>query len=246
MGFSKKFIGFILSFIITIPNFINSQENRANVMTITPSEPTHYFYTPKARVNPPWHFVVSLHEVSFSFPANLQLQASLLDNIGRINFGAKYGIIDRLSIGAGLAATLFHIGRGTHGVPTHKGAKPRFGAFVCLGMINRINFENAITFHTQVGDHFSLGADYGMMITPHEWWSAIFELGNSIDFTAHKYSNHNAIWYMNIDTGVRIHPPPFPAFSYDLGVDIEEFALVRNTDISVTVYFDVIFAMVVK
>jgi hypothetical protein len=213
---------------------------------IRPSYPTHYFYTPKAKVNPPWHLVTGLHEISFSFPANLQLFNCLMDNIGRINFGAKYGFNDRFSVAAGLAGNLFHIGRGSHGIPSYRDdVKPRFGSYFCIGIIDVPLIENSVTIHTQVGDHFSFGADYGMQITPHKWWSAIFEVGNSIDFTAHKYSDKNAIWYLNVDMGVRVHPPSIPAFSFDLGIDIEEFPLIEDNDIGVTIFTDVIFAMIV-
>ena len=51
--------------------------------TIIAAKPTHYFYTPAAYVNPPNHLVLSLHEISFGLPQNLQIQASLFDNIGR-------------------------------------------------------------------------------------------------------------------------------------------------------------------
>jgi hypothetical protein len=71
---------------------------------ITPAKPTHYFYTPTAHVNPANHLVLSLHELSFGLSHHLQVQASLFDNIGRINFGAKYGLTDDLALGAGLAS----------------------------------------------------------------------------------------------------------------------------------------------
>jgi|GEM_PF-732955 len=241
MIFRRRMLSISFLSLLILNVYVFSQKP---AMTIKPSQPTHYFYTPKAGVNPPWHLVTSLHEISFSFPANLQVQASLVDNIGRINFGAKYGILDNLSVGAGLAATLFHMGRGNHGIPTHKGARPRLGAFLCWGLIEKPVLENAITLHTQIGDHFSLGADYGMQITPHEWWSLILEWGNSIDFTAYKNDpNHRVLWYLNVDSGVRFHPPMIPAFNFDFGIDLEEFPMVQGTEPSVGVFFDVIFAM---
>lgn len=76
--------------------------------SITASRPTYYFYTPMAKVNPPNHRVLGFHEISFGLPAHLQIQASLMDNIGRMNIGAKYGLNENLAIGAGLAHSIIH------------------------------------------------------------------------------------------------------------------------------------------
>jgi hypothetical protein len=120
---------------------------------IRPSQPTHYMYTPKASVNEPFNLVLGLHEISFAFPYRLQLQASLLDNIGRINFGFKYGILDNLSVALGLAHTLVHIGTHDHGIPSD--AMPRLGAFLCWGFIESGHVEAAMSPHTQIGDLIS-------------------------------------------------------------------------------------------
>ena len=208
----------------------------AQPSSITPSSPTHYFYTPAAYVNPPYHLVLSFHEISFSLPANLQLQASIMDNIGRVNFGAKYGLLDNLSIGAGMAYNLVHLGRGSHGIHD----RPRLGLYLTYGFIGTSSFEMAVTPHSQIGTHFSIGADLGTMITPHEIWSIIAEVGTSVDV-------NDGLFYLNLDGGVRIHPPKIPFLSFDFGIDLEEFA-VNSERVSPTVgvFIDVIFAMVVK
>ena len=84
--------------------------------TIRPSQPTHLMYTPTPNVNPAYHLVLGLHEISFALPGKLQLQMSLLDNIGRINFGAKYGFLSNMAVGAGMAYNFIHIGDGSHGI----------------------------------------------------------------------------------------------------------------------------------
>jgi hypothetical protein len=203
---------------------------------IIASAPTHYFYTPTANVNPPYSLVVSLHEISFSFPNNLQVQASIFDNIGRLAFGAKYGIFDNLSVGAGLANTLVHIGNG-HAIHD---AKSRFGAYVCYGFIKNPTFEAAITPHMQLIDHNSIGCDLGGMVTPSSIWSIIWEVGTSGDLTTSNF------WF-NTDGGLRIHPPSIPFLNFDAGIDVSEFIVnVPHPSTSATVYFDAIFAMKVK
>ncbi|MBD3390553.1 MAG: hypothetical protein GF418_00915 [Chitinivibrionales bacterium] len=203
-------------------------------VTIVPAAPTHFFYTPAAYVNPPWHLVVGLHEISFAFPGNLQVQLSLVDNIGRINFGAKYGILDRLSVGAGLAHTVVHFGYGDHGIPNH--ARPRLGVFLCYGTPRTGAFEWSVTAHTQIGDHVSVGGDFGLMATPSDWWSFIFEIGTSVDLM-------DALLWVNADGGIRVHPPSVPFLYFDAGVDLAEFPVKENPGIGVSPYFDVIFAM---
>lgn len=205
---------------------------------ITASQPTHYFYTPTASVNPPYNLVVSLHEISFSFPANLQVQASLFDNIGRINLGAKYGITDNLSIGAGLASTLIHLGNGSHGI---RSDDHRLGLFFCYGFVNTNVVEAVVVPHSQLfGQSNSLGCDLGGKVTPSDFWSIIYELGTSYDFASH-------ILYWNTDGGIRVHPPAIPFLNFDIGVDVQEFAVnVSHPNTSASAYFDVIFAMVTK
>ena len=208
----------------------------ATETTITASAPTHYYYTPTANVNTPYSLVVSLHEISFSFPNNLQIQASIFDNIGRLAFGAKYGIFDNLSVGAGLANTLVHIGNGhaIHDAPS------RFGAYLCYGFIKNPTFEAAVTPHMQLFNNNSIGCDLGGMVTPSSIWSVIWEVGTSGDVTTSKF------WF-NTDGGLRIHPPSIPFLNFDAGIDVSEFAVnVPNPSTSATLYFDVIFAMKVK
>ena len=208
--------------------------------TINASRPTHYFYTPAAYVNPPFHLVASFHEISFGLPANLQLQSSIMDNVGRVDFGAKYGILENLAVGAGMAYNLVHLGRGKHGIMASDNAMPRLGLYLTYGFVNTSSFEMAVTPHIQIGDRFSTGVDLGMMGTPHEFWSVIFEVGTSVDA-------HDKLFYFNTDGGIRVHPPQIPFLSFDAGIDLEEFAV--NADHprpSVGPFIDVVFAMIVK
>jgi hypothetical protein len=209
--------------------------SESNQISITPAEPTHYYYTPMAKVNPPYCLVVSLHEMSFSFPDNLQVQASILDNIGRIAFGAKYGIQDNLSIGVGLASTLAHIGP-AHGIYNDS----RFGAFLCYGFIKNPTFEAAVTPHMQLFTDNSIGCDVGGMVTPSKMWSVIWEVGTSIDI-------NTSIFWFNADGGLRIHPPSIPFLNFDAGIDVAEFKVnVPAPSTTPKIFFDAIFAMVTK
>ena len=205
---------------------------------LRPSKPTHYFYTPTAYVNQPFSLVASLHEISYSFPGRFQVQASLLDNIGRIDFGGRYGILDNLNVGAGLAYNLAHIGYGKHGIMAKDHAKPRFGSYLTYGFVRNPTFECAITPHMQIGDRLSIGTDFGLMGTPSQWVSFIMEIGTSFDF-------HDQIFYLNTDGGVRIHPPTIPFLSFDGGVDIEEFPVGHEAP-SVAPFIDAIFAIKTK
>jgi hypothetical protein len=184
--------------------------------------------------------------MSYSLPGNLQLQASLFDNIGRINLGAKYGIVDNLSVGAGLAHSLLHMGDGAHGIP--KWANPRFGAFLCYGFVKTPTFEAVITPQMQLFDHNSFGCDVGGMVTPNSFWSFIWEVGTSFDVNDHdELGNDQVGFYFNTDGGIRIHPPAIPFLSFDGGVDVQEFkANATDPHTSATIYFDAIFAMVTK
>jgi hypothetical protein len=197
--------------------------------------PTHYYYTPAAYVNEPFDLVVSLHEVSYSLPGRLQLQASILDNIGRVDFGAKYGILDNLSVGAGVAYNLAHIGIGKHGIMASDGAHPRFGTYLAIGLARTQKFECAITPQMQVGDRISIGADFGLMGTISPWVSLIGEVGTSYDF-------HDQYFYLNFDGGTRIHPPKIPFMQFDAGVDIEEFP-VGHDHPTVAPFIDAIFSI---
>jgi hypothetical protein len=233
----KKFITGICA--LSIVSFSQAD----GIQQLRAAKPTHYFYTPTAYVNKPFTLVASLHEISYSFPGKFQVQASLLDNIGRVDFGGKYQIIDNLSVGAGVAYNLAHIGYGKHGIMASDHAPPRFGTYLAFGLVKTSNFECALTPHIQIGRHdygsndfgLSTGADFGMMGTPSSWTSFIAEVGTSYDF-------HDHIFYFNTDGGIRIHPPTIPFMSFDGGVDIEEFPVGHDAP-SVAPYIDVIFAI---
>jgi hypothetical protein len=223
--------------------------------TIRPAKPTHYFYTPTPHVNPPWHFVASLHEISYAFPHNLQLQLSLLDAIGRMKFGAKFGIAPNLSIGAGLSSYWGHMwywdhrwhhphwdpydpyDRYYHYRYRHHYWPARLGVFLSTGR-GRSDFEWSITPNLQLGDPIGLGCDFGLMATPSEWWSLIGEVGGSIEIDFH---HHPWVWFF-VDGGIRVHPPTIPFLSFDGGVGFGVF----DWDPGVSIYIDVIFAMVTR
>ncbi|HEX3018850.1 MAG TPA: hypothetical protein VHP36_01045 [Chitinispirillaceae bacterium] len=211
----------------------------SNSQTIRPAKPTHLMYTPTPFVNPAYHLVIGLHEISFALPANLQLQASLLDNIGRIIFGAKYGLADNMAIGAGMAYSFYHIGDGVHGVPHY--ANPRLGVFFTAGLIGSRSsaFQLNITPHTQIGDFFSAGVDLGLMSTPHPMWSIIWEVGSSVTNYA------DGQFYLNTDVGIRINPPKAKFLFFDFGIDLTEFAVGQSKP-SVSPYIDFTFAMNTK
>lgn len=205
--------------------------------TITPSQPTHYYYTPMARVNPPNHLVLGLHEISFGLPANLQVQASFLDNIGRVNIGAKFGLNEKMAIGAGLAHSIMHLGSKAHGVPSW--APRRLGGFLTWEFMETPAVEAALTPHTQIGSHISIGCDIGIMADVHQVWSLIGEVGTSVDLS-------DQALYLNADGGLRIHPPSLPFLNFDFGVDLEEFLIDDAARMSAAVYFDVLFSLVVR
>jgi hypothetical protein len=205
---------------------------------ITAAKPTHYFYTPTAYVNPPNRLVISLHEISYSLPEHLQVQASLFDNIGRINFGAKYGFSDDLSLGLGIASSLASFGG--HGIK--QGNPARFGAFLAYGLIKKYSLEASVTAHAQLFDHNSIGCDLGGMFTPSDLWSFIWEFGTSFDL-----STDPTLFWFNTDGGIRIHPPSIPFMNFDLGMDVQEFPInVSDARTRVRLYLDVIFAMVAR
>ena len=185
----------------------------AGAYRIKPARPTHYFFTPTAYLNDDFDLVASLHETAYTLPYHLQFYNSFLDNVGRVCFGARYGIIDNLSVGAGLAWSLASLTHYTHGIPHY--ANARFGTFLTWGFIRNEHFEAVLTPHMQLGDTISAGGDYGMMITPMEFWSIIGEFGFSYDFS-HNNPYFNTVW------GVRIHPPQIPFLSFDGGVDFVE------------------------
>lgn len=210
------------------------QTNTSAATSIKASQPTHYFYSPTAYVNAPFHFVGSFHEISYSLPPALQLQMSLFDNIGRVNLGARYGFKDNLSVGAGMAWSFVDFTWGGHGIP--RDASPRLGLFLCYGFARRQSFEANITPNMQIGDHVSIGADFALMGTPSEYWSVIGEAGLSFDIT-------DGEPYLGIDAGFRVHPPKIPFMNFDLGIDLVETPL-SHYHPSVGAFFDVIFTMV--
>ncbi|MFP4013112.1 MAG: hypothetical protein ACLFVQ_03430 [Chitinispirillaceae bacterium] len=202
---------------------------------IRPADPTHYFFTPTAYVNPPNHMVIGLRELSYAFPGNLQLQASILDNIGRINIGAKFGLYDNMSVGAGLASSFVTLGRGDHGIPHY--ADPRLGVFLSYGMIQRGDLEMVIVPNTQIGERLSLGIDLGLKVTPVNVWSFIWEGGFSADT-----DEDDGGLYLFTTGGLRIHPPSVPFLNFDLGIDIREFKIRRKPDVGV--FADVMFCFI--
>lgn len=206
--------------------------------TIRPSEPTHLMYTPTPNVNPAYHLVIGLHEISFALPAKLQLQASIFDNIGRINFGAKYGLFDNMSIGAGMAYSFMdHLGQGHHGIWD----EPRLGAFLTFGLLgNSSSTQLNVTPHTQIGKYFSIGADLGLMASPHPMWSIIWEVGTS-------FTNYaDGQFYLNTDVGIRINPPRAKFLFFDFGIDLNEFNVNKYAEPTVSPYIDFTFAMNTK
>lgn len=204
---------------------------------IRPAKPTHYFFSPTAYVNDPYDLVISLHEISFALPANLQLQTSIIDNVGRLNLGAKYGFSDRLSLGGGMAWSFISFDRGGHAIKDY--LSPRLGLFLAYGLAQTKTFEACIIPQTQIGDHFSIGVDFALMGTPHPVWSFIWELGTSLDVTGEP----DPEFYINTDAGFRIHPPSIPFLSFDVGIDLVETRLWEHYSPHVFPYFDVIFAM---
>jgi len=200
-----------------------------NNVTIRPSKPTHYLYMPMARVNSAYHMVAGLHELSFALPGRLQIQASIIDNIGKTNFGLKYGIADNLAVGGGLASTLINMG--DHGIPS---SDSRVGLYLTYGIAERRNFSMAITPHLQIGSRVSLGGDFGLMMTPADVWSFLWEIGASADT-----HNEDGGLYLYTTGGLRLN---FPAISFmfiDLGVGTNEFKAVSDPYIRARVFLDI-------
>ncbi|MBD3316674.1 MAG: hypothetical protein GF344_12870 [Chitinivibrionales bacterium] len=226
---------------------ISGQATPAGAAGIRAAKPTHYFVTPKPYVNPPWHLVASLHEISYSFPQNLQFQLSLLDAIGRIKFGIKFGINENLALGAGLSSYWGYLWFSDH----HRywdrhydyyhryyyhNPHARLGIFLSTGRGRGGSFEWSITPNIQLGDPIGLGCDFGLMATPSAWWSIIGEIGGSLELD---YGYHPWFWFFT-DGGVRIHPPTVPYLMFDLGFGVGAF----DWNPGFSVYFDVIFAMI--
>ncbi|KMQ50633.1 hypothetical protein CHISP_2484 [Chitinispirillum alkaliphilum] len=201
--------------------------------TIVASRPTHYLFTPTAYVNEPYHLVLGFREISYAFPGNLQIQASLFDNIGRINLGAKYGVAENMAIGAGMAHSLMYPWTGGHGIRRYH--SPRFGIFFTLGVVQNPEMEAALTFHSQIGNSFSVGCDFGLKYTPVDVWSFMAEVGTSFNLSEPRF-------YLNTIGGIRIHPPNLPFLNFDLGINLTEFS--PGSGVNIGVYIDFIFAMI--
>jgi len=197
---------------------------------LRPAKPTHYLYMPMAKVNPPGHLVLGFHELSYALPGNLQVQASVIDNIGRTCLAAKYGFAGNMAIGGGLAATLVNMGH--HGI---HGGDARVGLFFTYDLQESRRFGMAITPHTQIGERFSLGMDFGLRVTPVDFWSFLWEIGSSVDV-------ENGLWLYTIG-GLRIHPPAVPFLSVDVGVQAREFN-VNNFRTRADAYIDIMFSFV--
>jgi hypothetical protein len=206
----------------------------AEGVTLRPTQPTHYLFMPMATVNPPMHLVLGLREISFVLPGNLQLQLSLIDNIGKTNLAAKYPITGNMAIGAGLASTFLNMG--SHGIPS---GDARLGLFWAIGLMDTGDFSMAITPHSQIGSRISLGADFGLMKTMHDWWSVLWEIGLSAD----THSEDGGI-YLYTTGAFRISPPAIPFMFFDLGVGTNEFKAEENPWIRARIFFDVMIAFI--
>jgi hypothetical protein len=208
----------------------------AQSTSLRASKPTHYFYVPTAYLNNEFDLVASLHEISFALPANLQLHMSLMDNVGRPNFGARYGFADNLSIGAGMAWTFVQLDIAGHAIKHW--AQPRLGLFLAWGISQTSTFETCLVPQIQIGDHTSMGVDFALKGTPSNFWSVIWEVGTSFDFNASEF-------WINTDLGVRIHPPTIPYLSFDAGIDLVEEEI-SDYNPHPAPFFDVIFAIRTK
>lgn len=205
--------------------------------TIRPSKPTHLFYTPTGYLNNEYDLVISLHEVSYTLPQNLQIHMSLVDNIGRNCLGVRYSLMDNMNIGAGIAYSLTtfknNSGFGGHGIKQYDDS--RFGLFLTYGFIHTQKFNAAVTPHTQIGKHISMGADLGFMNLMNETFSLIGEIGSSMDLS-------ETVLYLNLVGGVRIHPAKIPFLSFDLGVDFSENPIQEFVKHPMP-YIDIVFTM---
>lgn len=182
-------------------------------------EPTHYLFMPTARVNKAGSVVLGLHEISYALPGKLQLQASLIDNIGRLNLAAKYGFHKDLAGGVGLAWTLINGGLFMRN-PDDRGHAikhqydPRIGGFLTYEF-GRPYYGLVLTGNTQIGDHFSVGADLGGRITPSKAWAFLWETGLSADLT-------DGTLYLYGIGGLRFNVAD-PGLFIDAGVQTNEF-----------------------
>lgn len=199
------------------------------------TEPTHYFFVPTARVNQPGDLVLGLHEISYALQGNLQLQLSLLDNIGRLCVAGKYGFYDGFAIGVGYASTLIRgdlLGEAGHGILEDDS---RLGMFLAWDIQSRKHYGLIVTGHSQLGNsNFSLGADIGVRVTPASTWSLIGEAGLSAALKGGK-----GLWIYGAG-GIRIHLPQVPGLFIDLGLYSGESNL-KSLDLPPGLFFDVMY-----
>jgi len=183
---------------------------------------------PMARVTPPNHLVLGLREISYGLPGNLAVQMSLIDNIGKTNLAAKFGIASNLSIGGGLASTFINMG--DVGIPRDDA---RLGLFLTYAFVDRGDFSAAITPHTQMASRLSIGTDFGLMKTTNDTWSLLWEAGLSAD------THTDGGLYLRTVGALRIHPPALPFLFIDAGVGTNEFRAQSNPYIRARAFVDV-------
>jgi len=204
---------------------------------IRPSYPTHFFFTPTPYLNNEGDLVISLHEISYTLPYKLQVIASLVDNVGRNDFGIRYALYDNMNFGFGIAHSFTTFDHGGHGIRHYDDA--RLGLFLACGIKHTRSFDATITPHAQLGKHKSLGADLGIRNTPNEAFSIIGEAGLSIDMTT------STPW-LDVVAGTRIHPSSIPFLMFDVGIDLVESPVDHFLESAPFPYLDVVYTMKTK
>jgi len=203
--------------------------NNNTTVTLAPSAPSHYLYSPMARVTPANHLVLGLREMSYGLPGNLAVQLSLVDNIGKTNLAAKFGLAPNLAIGGGLASTF--IPMGDVGIGRNDA---RLGLFLTYALADRSDFSMAITPHTQIASRWSIGGDFGLIKTPNETWSFLWEAGLSAD----THSEDGGLHLRTVGA-LRIHPPSLPFLFITGGVGTNEFKAQSNPYIRARPFIDI-------
>jgi len=184
-------------------------------------EPTHYLFVPTARVNHQGEMVLGLHEISYGLGGKLQLQTSILDNIGRLNLAAKYGFHRNLAGGVGMAWTFVpgsivfrpYLERG-HGIKHQH--DPGVGGFLAYEF-GRPHYGLVLTGHAQLAYDASVGADIGGRVTPSKTWAFLWDAGISLDLS------DGEAWLYGIG-GLRFNLAPSGLF-IDVGLQAVEFKL---------------------